>query len=146
MALPRPWLRWSGCVTTFSISAQALDEPFNVDTGQAMNGYQGMVCEILAASHAERLSLRATALRFGIRENPFVGSYEEVAAQLEQWFSSGAADGFNIEISLRVRFNQFASGVLPLFAEKGLFRRDYDGTTLRENLGLDFVKNRYVVD
>ncbi|MBD1550547.1 NtaA/DmoA family FMN-dependent monooxygenase [Pseudomonas typographi] len=124
-------------------SRHPLDEPFHVDAQQALNGYQGMVQEILGASQAERLSLRDTALRFGIRENPFVGSYEEVAAQLERWYRNSAADGFNIEISSRVRFRQFANGVLPILVQKGLFRREYEGTTLRDRLGLAFVKNRH---
>jgi FMN-dependent oxidoreductase (nitrilotriacetate monooxygenase family) len=65
------------------------------------------------------------------------GSPETIANTLEQWFSSGAADGFNIMPPyFPGGFDDFIDGVVPILQERGLFRADYAGTTLRDHLGL----------
>lgn len=68
-----------------------------------------------------------------------VGSGEVVADKLSEWFLNGACDGFN------VKFPYFPGGVkdfvdytIPELQNRGLFRTEYEGNTLRENLGLDF--------
>jgi FMN-dependent oxidoreductase (nitrilotriacetate monooxygenase family) len=66
------------------------------------------------------------------------GSAERVADTLQQWFEEGAADGFNIMPATHPEhFDDFVSMVVPILQERGLFRRDYDGSTLRAHLGLD---------
>lgn len=132
-----------GFIFNLDFSDWNLDAPFVIDQPESLNGYQGMVHEILRSSREQGLTLRQAALRFGIRENPFVGSYQEVAERLRFWYETGAADGFNIEISSLRKFQGFAQGVLPILAEQGLFRTAYQGNTLREHLGLPFVANRY---
>jgi alkanesulfonate monooxygenase SsuD/methylene tetrahydromethanopterin reductase-like flavin-dependent oxidoreductase (luciferase family) len=65
------------------------------------------------------------------------GSAERVADTLEQWFRAGAADGFNVMPPyFPGGFDAFVDGVVPLLQERGLFRADYRGTTLRDHLGL----------
>jgi FMN-dependent oxidoreductase (nitrilotriacetate monooxygenase family) len=65
------------------------------------------------------------------------GSARTVADTLELWFTSGAADGFNIMPPyLPGGFDAFIDGVIPLLVERGLFRAEYSGTTLRDHLGL----------
>ena len=54
------------------------------------------------------------------------------------WFRAGAADGFNVMPPFFPgQFDSFVDGVVPLLQERGLFRADYNGTTLREHLGLE---------
>ncbi|MFB9949228.1 LLM class flavin-dependent oxidoreductase [Rhizobium puerariae] len=66
-----------------------------------------------------------------------VGSAEYIADQLEAWFRAGVADGFNIVAAhLPGVIEDFVELVVPILQERGLFRRDYEGETLRENLGL----------
>ena len=65
------------------------------------------------------------------------GTLAEIADTLEMWFTTGAADGFNIlPPYFPQAFDEFVDLVVPLLQERGLFRRDYTGTTLREHLGL----------
>jgi alkanesulfonate monooxygenase SsuD/methylene tetrahydromethanopterin reductase-like flavin-dependent oxidoreductase (luciferase family) len=66
-----------------------------------------------------------------------VGSGRQVADDLEDWFAAGAADGFTIMgADTGADFENFARHVVPVLQERGLFHRDYEGVTLRENLGL----------
>ena len=65
------------------------------------------------------------------------GTPESVADTLEQWFTEGAADGFNIlPAYFPDAFAEFVDQVVPILQSRGLFRRDYEGTTLRDHLGL----------
>jgi len=73
-----------------------------------------------------------------------VGTAEQIADDMETWFKEGAADGFNICAShLPGGLEDFAALVVPELQRRGLFRTEYEGTTLRENLGLPPVENRY---
>ena len=73
-----------------------------------------------------------------------VGRAEYVADQLEAWFRAGVADGFNIVAAhLPGVLEDFVELVVPILQERGLFRTEYEGTTLRENLGLRRPANRF---
>ncbi len=66
-----------------------------------------------------------------------IGNPVQIADVLESWFRSGAADGFNVMPPFFPgQFDDFIDGVVPLLQERGLFRADYEGSTLREHLGL----------
>jgi alkanesulfonate monooxygenase SsuD/methylene tetrahydromethanopterin reductase-like flavin-dependent oxidoreductase (luciferase family) len=66
-----------------------------------------------------------------------VGSPEEVADMMQNWFESGAADGFNIMApTYPESLADFIHYVVPILQKRGLFRKDYTGHTLRDNLGL----------
>ncbi|MDM0066446.1 LLM class flavin-dependent oxidoreductase [Variovorax sp. J31P207] len=66
-----------------------------------------------------------------------VGTAESIADQLEHWFSTGAADGFNVLApTLPHDLKDFAELVIPELQRRGLFRTAYEGRTLREHLGL----------
>ncbi|MGX1809235.1 LLM class flavin-dependent oxidoreductase [Nocardia sp. NPDC055321] len=66
-----------------------------------------------------------------------VGTPDQVADDIERWFRAGAADGFNVMPDvLPSGFDDFADHLVPELRRRGLFRTDYDGTTLRDHLGL----------
>ncbi|MCC4313912.1 LLM class flavin-dependent oxidoreductase [Streptomyces malaysiensis] len=66
-----------------------------------------------------------------------VGTPEQVADDIELWFRQGAADGFNVMPDvLPSGFDDFADQLIPELRRRGLFRREYDDTTLRGHLGL----------
>ncbi|MEU8176160.1 LLM class flavin-dependent oxidoreductase [Microbispora hainanensis] len=66
-----------------------------------------------------------------------VGTPEQIADDIELWFRTGAADGFNVMPDvLPSGFDDFAGHVVPELRRRGLFRTDYEGTTLRDHLGL----------
>ena len=65
------------------------------------------------------------------------GTPERVADVIEDWFTSGAADGFNVMPPVIYdQLELFASEVVPILQRRGLFRTDYRGRTLREHFGL----------
>jgi FMN-dependent oxidoreductase (nitrilotriacetate monooxygenase family) len=72
-----------------------------------------------------------------------IGSVADVADHMEQWFRSGAADGFNLLPAIVPgTLEDFCTLVVPELRARGLFRADYAGTTLRENMGLSRPASR----
>ncbi len=75
-----------------------------------------------------------------------VGTPETIADTLQEWFENEAADGFNILPPwLPTGLNDFVDLVIPELQRRGLFRTEYEGRTLRENLGLPFPQNRWTL-
>lgn len=73
-----------------------------------------------------------------------VGTAADVVDEMESWFEQGAADGFNITPThLPHTIDDFVSLVLPELRRRGRFRDDYEGRTLRDNLGLPAPASRY---
>ena len=71
------------------------------------------------------------------------GSPTTIADTLEEWFTTGAADGFNfLSPTIPGGVEDFIDLVIPELQRRGLFRTEYEGTTLRENLGLPFPPDR----
>lgn len=93
----------------------------------------------------ERLTVRQLALRAAVgRVNTIKGSPVQIADVLEHWFREGACDGFNIMPPyLPGAFTDFVDLVIPELRKRGLFRTEYEGRTLRENLGLKRPASRY---
>ncbi|MFL1517599.1 LLM class flavin-dependent oxidoreductase [Pseudomonas prosekii] len=74
-----------------------------------------------------------------------IGTAQQIADRLQEWFEHGAADGFNVLVPhLPGGLQDFASEVVPELQRRGLFRTEYEGRTLRENLGLHRPGNRFV--
>jgi hypothetical protein len=70
-------------------------------------------------------------------ENAIVGSPQQVADRLEQWFAERACDGFVIAAThVPGAYEDLVRYVVPELQRRGLFRKDFAGKTLRENLGL----------
>jgi len=66
-----------------------------------------------------------------------VGTPKTIVDQMEEWFVSSACDGFNIMFPyLPEGLDDFVDKIVPELQRRDLFRREYEGTTLRENLGL----------
>ncbi|MGN6428042.1 MAG: NtaA/DmoA family FMN-dependent monooxygenase [Leifsonia sp.] len=82
--------------------------------------------------------LARTASGFGTR---VVGTPERLADLIEEWHSVGAADGFVLAPNLPGQAAVFAQEVLPILRERGLFRHDYEGETLREHFGLEYPEH-----
>jgi FMN-dependent oxidoreductase (nitrilotriacetate monooxygenase family) len=122
-----------------------LDAPFPDVSHLSLNSYKGGAERIIRTAQREALTLRETALRFAARRNPFVGTAKTVADEIERWFVGKASDGFNLRVTNPVDFALFTDRVVPLLQERGLFRTDYDGETLRSHLGLPVPQNRYTI-
>lgn len=73
-----------------------------------------------------------------------IGTPEQIADAMQEWFDGGAADAFNIMPPvLPTGLDDFVAEVVPILRRRGLFREEYEGTTLRENLGLERPANRF---
>ncbi|MGM9966429.1 MAG: nitrilotriacetate monooxygenase, partial [Rummeliibacillus sp.] len=73
-----------------------------------------------------------------------IGTPTQVADQLQEWFENDAADGFNImPPTFPQGLNDIVELVIPELQRRGLFKTEYKGTTLRENLGLKRPVNPY---
>jgi len=74
----------------------------------------------------------------------FAGTPEQVADLIEDWFTDGAADGFNIMPPLLpAMLDVFSLEVIPRLQRRGLFRTAYEGKTLREHYGLAWPKSAF---
>ncbi|KZE39020.1 monooxygenase [Bhargavaea cecembensis] len=119
------------------------DAPFPDLGGMGANGFQSDTERIIRGARRDRLTLRETAMREAAPKTPFIGTPEQVADRIQEWYRSGAADGFMLIANLPGLLENFVDGVVPILRERGLFREDYEGMTLREHMGLPFRKNRY---
>lgn len=73
-----------------------------------------------------------------------IGTPKQVADEMEHWFKDGAADGFNVMPAwLPGSLKDFVDMVVPELQRRGLFRTEYEATTLRGNLGLPVPPNRH---
>lgn len=99
----------------------------------------------IALARRENLTVRQLAQRFGGYAGlSFVGTPKTIADEMEQWIAEDASDGFNIMFPhLPAGLDDFVDRVVPELQRRGLFRREYEGRTLRENLGLPRPPNKY---
>jgi FMN-dependent oxidoreductase (nitrilotriacetate monooxygenase family) len=128
-------------VLNYDFASKPMDEPFTSDELQAISGLQAIRDRVVHLSGKPNPTV-ADFVRFSgrgtLRELPtFVGSAKNVADQLEQWFTDGGCDGFVVAAThVPGTYEDFVRLVVPELQRRGLFRRDYQGETLRENLGL----------
>ena len=111
-----------------------------------INGAKSRFALIRDLAERDGLTLRQLIGRLGGGRGHQVlaGTPEQVADHIEHWFTHGAADGFNIMPPiLPDGLDLFAEHVVPLLRERGLFRHEYTGRTLREHYGLGRPANRY---
>jgi FMN-dependent oxidoreductase (nitrilotriacetate monooxygenase family) len=89
---------------------------------------------------AKNLSLREVVIEMTGRQN-FIGTPAQVADVLDEFVQARASDGFILVPHITPGgLDEFADRVVPLLQERGAFRAEYTGTTLREHLGLDTVQ------
>ncbi|WP_454915564.1 LLM class flavin-dependent oxidoreductase [Xanthobacter sediminis] len=121
----------------FDLSGYPLDGPLpELPATQGGLSRQTLVSEL---ARRENLTIRQLYLRIaGARGHwQVVGTPTEIADLLQERFEAHGADGFNIMAPLvPTGFTDFIELVLPELRRRGLFRTEYEGATLRENLGL----------
>ncbi|WP_325437457.1 LLM class flavin-dependent oxidoreductase [Pseudomonas nitroreducens] len=129
----------------FDLSAYPLDGPLPelplTDSGQRSR--QLLLTELAGR---ENLTLAQLGRRIagGRGHYSLIGTPTQIADELQAWFEGGAADGFNVLVPhLPGGLEDVANFVVPELQRRGLFRRDYSGSTLRDHLGLKRPANRY---
>jgi alkanesulfonate monooxygenase len=109
------------------------------------NASQSARDRIVATAKRENLTIRQLAARVGSYSgNAFVGTPATIADGMQRWLEGNACDGFNIMFPfLPEGLDDFVDKVIPELQARGLFRTEYEGATLRENLGLARPPNRF---
>ena len=122
------------------ITGYPLDGPLpRLPNEDSINGNKSRFTLVTNLARRENLTIRQLIGRLagGRGHRVFAGTPEQVADEIELWFRSGAADGFNImPPSLPSGLEEFVEHVVPELQRRGLFRTEYTGTTLRGHYGL----------
>jgi FMN-dependent oxidoreductase (nitrilotriacetate monooxygenase family) len=100
---------------------------------------------IVELAEQENLTVRQLAQRVGGYGGlSFVGTPASISDEMEEWLVAEGSDGFNMMFPyLPEGLDDFVDQVVPELQRRGLFRREYEGKTLRENLGLPRPTNRF---
>jgi FMN-dependent oxidoreductase (nitrilotriacetate monooxygenase family) len=115
-----------------------------IDKGDRADVSQGFIRSTVLLARSENLSVRDLLDRNPGAHRMIVGTPETIADDIERWFAGRAADGFNLNADVFPSgLADFVDHVVPLLQRKGIFRRDYGGTTLREHYGLPRPPSRY---
>ena len=121
----------------FDFAKKAMDEPFSDKELQDMSGLQGIRDRVLRVKKNPTVRDFIEISGRGRVHNPIVGGPCEVADQLEAWFVAPACDGFVLSAThVPGAYEDFVRFVVPELQRRGLFRKNFSGATLRENLGL----------
>jgi len=121
------------------LSGYALDEPMPEVQGNAAR--MSTPLNYVRLARRENLTLRQVAMRSAAGKDHWtlIGTPQTIADELERWFVEKAADGFNLlPPHVPGAINEFVDLVVPELQRRGLFRTEYEGATLRENLGVPF--------
>jgi FMN-dependent oxidoreductase (nitrilotriacetate monooxygenase family) len=129
------------------LTAHPLDERLpELPPVSHVNGAKSRFELVRDLAEREKLTLRQLLGRLGGGRGHQVvaGTPEQIADHVELWFTTGAADGFNVMAPLLPSgLEDFVDHVVPLLRARGLFRTEYTGRTLREHYGLSRPVSRY---
>ena len=128
-------------VLNFDFASKPMDEPFTQEELKSISGLQAIRDRVVNLSGKPNPTTRDFVKYSGrgtIREVPtFVGTAQSVADQMEEWFDGGACDGFVLGAThMPGAYEDFVRLVVPELQRRGIFRKEYPGTTLRDTLGL----------
>ena len=112
------------------------------------NASRSARARIVEMAARENLSIRTLAQRAGSYAGlAFVGTAQSIVDEMEAWLQGEGSDGFNIMFPwVPGGLEEFVDQVVPELQRRGLFRRSYEGSTLREHLGLPRPANRFFPD
>ena len=102
--------------------------------------------KLVEMAEREKMTVRQLAQYVGgaYGSLEMIGTPATIADQMEEWLQTEASDGFNVMFPyVPGGLDDFVDRVIPELQRRGLFRRDYEGKTLRENLGLPRPENRF---
>jgi FMN-dependent oxidoreductase (nitrilotriacetate monooxygenase family) len=136
----------------FNLDPDALDLdrplPAELPSEDEIEGAKSRYTLIVDLARRENLTVRQLIARLGggRGHRTFTGTPVQVADAIEEWFDNGAADGFNIMPAvLPSGLTAFVDTVVPILQERGRFRTEYQGATLREHYGLPRPANQFTV-
>jgi FMN-dependent oxidoreductase (nitrilotriacetate monooxygenase family) len=126
------------------IFAYDLDGPMpNLPEANSAKSRQKLIMDM---AQKQNMTLRQVARSVSAAQGHrvLVGTPGYIADELQEWLEKDAADGFNVICNYYPKpFEDFSTLVIPELQRRGIFRTAYEGTTLRENLGLRVPENRH---
>ncbi|GED97152.1 LLM class flavin-dependent oxidoreductase [Gordonia crocea] len=150
LTVPAYGIRQIASITGEDVSGLDLDAPVPAslfaDAGDVTDNRRSRRQVVAGIVERDKPTLRTLLHRLaGARGHRVIaGTPERVADELAEWFLRGGADGFNVMPPyFPGGLTDFTEQVVPILVDRGLFRRDYTGTTLREHLGLRVPENRF---
>jgi FMN-dependent oxidoreductase (nitrilotriacetate monooxygenase family) len=136
-----------------SLDHLELDEPVPVElfagSGDVLDNNRSRLQVVANIVERDRPTLRGLLHRLagGRGHNVVAGTPLQVADLITEWFQNGAADGFNVMPPLYPQLlDAFTTSVVPILQERGLFRTEYTGSTLREHYGLPRPESVYAAE
>ena len=142
LSLPIDSLALLSEIINFDFAKKPYTEPFTDDELKSISGMQALRDRVVQGSGKKNPSPEdfvKVSKRGTVRELPlFVGTPKDVADQMEAWYVGEACDGFVVAAThVPAAYEDFVRLVVPELQRRGIFRRDYKGSTLRSNLGLN---------
>jgi alkanesulfonate monooxygenase len=136
--LPNLSMRLGIDASSFELDAPLPEIP---QTNASQSGRDALV----ALARRDNLTVRQLAQFVGGYGGlQMVGTAEDIADTMEEWLQTEASDGFNIMFpTVPAGLDDFVDLVVPALQRRGIFRREYEGTTLRHHLGLPRPENRF---
>jgi FMN-dependent oxidoreductase (nitrilotriacetate monooxygenase family) len=150
LTVPAYGLEQLGKMAGVSLGHLDLDEPVPLEifrgAGNVLDNNRSRRQVVANIVERDRPTVRQLLHRLagGRGHNVVHGTPVQVADTIQEWFESGAADGFNVMPPLYPQLlDAFTGKVVPILQERGLFRTDYTGSTLREHYGLPRPESQY---
>jgi alkanesulfonate monooxygenase len=111
------------------------------ETNQSKSGQ----ARVIERARRDNLTVRQLAQISGSYGGlSFIGTPKTIADRMQEWLETEACDGFNVMFPwVPGGLDEFCEQVVPELQRRGLFRKEYEGTTLRENLGLPRPENQF---
>ncbi len=136
--VPNLSIRLGTDASGFDLDAPLPDIP---QTNASQSGRDALV----ALARRDNLTVRQLAQEMGGYGGlQMVGTPGEIADTMQEWLEAEASDGFNVMFpTVPAGLDDFVDMVVPELQRRGLFRREYEGPTLRENLGLPRPANQF---
>jgi FMN-dependent oxidoreductase (nitrilotriacetate monooxygenase family) len=107
-------------------------------------GSRGFADATVALARDRTKTVRQIIASGGGAHRLVVGTPDQIADTIQEWFESAAADGFNIMSDIYPSgLEAFVDHVVPLLQRRGLFRTEYDGSTLRSHYALERPQNAF---
>jgi N-acetyl-S-(2-succino)cysteine monooxygenase len=125
-------------VLRIDVSSLSLDGPLP-DLSSDSNGSRSLRENLKQLSGSKQMTVRQLAAWYaaGMGHLRVAGTPEQIADLMQDWVETGACDGFLVSPPVAPGgLELFAREVVPILQKRGIFRREYEGSSLRENLGL----------
>jgi alkanesulfonate monooxygenase SsuD/methylene tetrahydromethanopterin reductase-like flavin-dependent oxidoreductase (luciferase family) len=127
-------------VLNYDFASKPLDEPFSDDemAGLSFHGFRDRVVRLSGKQNPTVRDFITISGRGTVKEHHmFVGNPKQVADEMEEWFTAPACDGFVLAAtSMPGAYDDVVRLLVPELQRRGLFHKEYEGPTLRDNLGL----------